>query len=207
MNVEKYKIIQPYIDGKCSLCALAKESNIPLRTLWSWVESYKSKGLYALLNRQKRSDQDKRRKLSIKLQDFIEGLALDNALRSIASIYREACKVAEKLNEIKPSYAIVYDIVKHIPENILILAQKGTKAYENQFDLLSSYKATKPNEIWQADHCLLDINLQDQDIIERPWLTIIIDNYSRAIAGYYLAFGAPSSIRTALSLRQAIWKK
>jgi len=43
--------------------------------------------------------------------------------------------------------------------------------------------------------------------IDRPWLTIVIDDYSRAIAGYYLGFDPPSSTRTALALRQAIWRK
>jgi putative transposase len=41
----------------------------------------------------------------------------------------------------------------------------------------------------------------------RPWLTIVIDDYSRAIAGYYLGFDPPSSMRTALALRQGIWRK
>ena len=34
-----------------------------------------------------------------------------------------------------------------------------------------------------------------------------MDDYSRAIAGYYLTFSAPSAIQTALALRQAIWRK
>jgi putative transposase len=41
----------------------------------------------------------------------------------------------------------------------------------------------------------------------RPWLTVIEDDYSRAIAGYYLLTQAPSSLHTALALRQAIWRK
>ncbi|GAB5771777.1 hypothetical protein JMUB7517_27740 [Staphylococcus aureus] len=28
---------------------------------------------------------------------------------------------------------------------------------------------------------------------KRPWLTIIMDDYSRAIAGYFLRFDAPQS--------------
>ncbi len=55
---------------------------------------------------------------------------------------------------------------------------------------------------------LLDILiLQDNHKSARPWLTIIIDDHSRAIAGYELSFSAPSAIKTALSLRQAIWRK
>jgi putative transposase len=54
----------------------------------------------------------------------------------------------------------------------------------------------------------LNIGLVREDgQIARPWLTIVIDDYSRAIAGYYLGFDPPSSTRTALALRQAIWRK
>ncbi len=35
----------------------------------------------------------------------------------------------------------------------------------------------------------------------------MIDDYSRAIAGYYLGFDPPSSMRTSLALRQGIWRK
>ena len=38
----------------------------------------------------------------------------------------------------------------------------------------------------------------------RPWLTVIIDDYSRAIAGFFISFDSPSAARTALALRQAI---
>ncbi|WFR69884.1 hypothetical protein QA542_00590 [Staphylococcus saprophyticus] len=43
--------------------------------------------------------------------------------------------------------------------------------------------------------------------LERPWLTVVLDDFSRAIAGYRIEFGAPDTIRTALVLREAIWKK
>jgi len=36
---------------------------------------------------------------------------------------------------------------------------------------------------------------------------VIIDDYSRAVAGYALSLHDPSSIQTALALRQAIWRK
>jgi putative transposase len=41
----------------------------------------------------------------------------------------------------------------------------------------------------------------------RPWLTVILDDHSRAVAGYLVFLGAPSSLQTALALRQAIWRK
>ena len=41
----------------------------------------------------------------------------------------------------------------------------------------------------------------------RPWLTIIMDDYSRAVAGYPLFLEAPTTLQTALALRQAMWCK
>jgi putative transposase len=62
--------------------------------------------------------------------------------------------------------------------------------------------------MWQADHTPLDIRLLDEkDQSARPWLTIILDDYSRCIAGYRIGFQAPSALQTALTLRQAIWRK
>ena len=69
-------------------------------------------------------------------------------------------------------------------------------------------EASRPNEIWQADHCLLDIWLLDEaGQPARPWLTVIEDDYSRCIAGYFFSFKHPNTQHTSLALRQAIWRK
>jgi len=49
--------------------------------------------------------------------------------------------------------------------------------------------------------------LDDAGTPVRPWLTVIVDDHSRAIAGYFLSLDAPSALNTALALRQAIWRK
>jgi transposase InsO family protein len=41
----------------------------------------------------------------------------------------------------------------------------------------------------------------------RPWLTTVVDDHSRAIAGTMVFIGAPSILNTSLALRQAIWRK
>src|ERR1017187_2451211 len=42
---------------------------------------------------------------------------------------------------------------------------------------------------------------------QNPWLTVVIDDYSRVVAGYYLSFEDPFALNTSLALRQAIWRK
>ena len=88
------------------------------------------------------------------------------------------------------------------------LAHEGSKAYQNTYDLVHRHQASRPNEIWQADHSPLDLYLlDDQDQAAKPWLTVIEDDYSRCIAGYFLSFEPPNTLNTALALRQAIWRK
>jgi hypothetical protein len=90
----------------------------------------------------------------------------------------------------------------------LTLAHHGGKAYGETFELIHRREADRPNAIWQADHTLLDILLiRDGGPPQRPWLTVVLDDYSRAVAGYFLTFEAPSAIQTAVALRQAIWRK
>lgn len=69
-------------------------------------------------------------------------------------------------------------------------------------------EASGPNAIWQADHSPLDILLVGPGgEPEKPWLTIVMDDYSRAVAGYLLSFEPPSTLHTSLALRQGIWRK
>lgn len=65
------------------------------------------------------------------------------------------------------------------------------------------------NQVWQCDHTRADVLLVDRDgkLIGRPWLTTVIDSYSRCIVGINVGFDAPSSQVVALSIRHAILKK
>jgi hypothetical protein len=51
-------------------------------------------------------------------------------------------------------------------------------------------ESVHPNDIWQADHTELDIMVLDETGRPvRPWLTVILDDRSRAIAGYTVFAG------------------
>ena len=60
---QKYKLIEAYLNNNCSLKSISKKSNVPLRTLSSWVKKYKRNGLIALA-RQSRKDKGGLRKLN-----------------------------------------------------------------------------------------------------------------------------------------------
>ncbi len=205
MGINKYKIIEPYINKHCSLIQISKQNSISIRTLSRWVKLYRE-DRELFLTKKDRADKNKTRKISEELINFMQGLALEGP-KSVASIHRQVCEVADKIKEEKPSYAFIYNVINSIPKGMKVLAHQGSKIYGNKFDLLCRNDASSPNEVWQTDHCLLDINLQHNNQVIRPWLTVIIDVYSRAIAGYYLALEPPSSIRVGITLRQAICRK
>jgi putative transposase len=126
----------------------------------------------------------------------------------VATIHREVAETAKKLGQEPPSYKVVHAVIAKLEPALMTLAHEGSKAYSASFDLVHRREANAPNAIWQADHTELDILVKDTDgTARRPWLTIIIDDYSRAVAGYFLTLSAPSAIQTALALRQAIWRK
>jgi putative transposase len=204
--LERYQILRPFLDEGVPLARVARDGGLVLRTARRWVDRYRRQGL-AGLSRKERSDKD-RPQFSATLRQAIEGLALQKPRRSAAAIHRQAVTIAERLGESPPSYGFVYALIRRLDPALLTLAHEGSKAYADTFDLVHRHEATGPNAVWQADHSELDIWIEDdRGQPRKPWLTIIFDDYSRAVAGYALSFSAPSAIQTALALRQAIWRK
>lgn len=198
----RFRLIQPYLEQKRNLQLVASDAKICFRTAQRWVSQYRKLGLVALVCKS-REDRGARRVVSAKIKAAIEGLALERPPLPIRSICRQVRQFAQATGEPLPRYGTVYDLVREIPSGLLTLAQHGSKAYGEGFDLVHRREAPRSNAIWQADHAQLSILLVREDgEIARPWLTIVIDDYSRAIAGYYLGFDPPSSMRTALALRQ-----
>lgn len=142
------------------------------------------------------------------VQEEIKNLIFKHRKNSLTSIHRKICIICEIKNWEQPSYSQVYTISKSLSPQLKELAHKRKKEYQNNYDLIYRRESHYSNEIWQADHTPLDILvLNEKGKPERPWLTIILDDYSRAVAGYFLSFQDPSAIQTPLVLHQAIWKK
>ncbi|HEX9596485.1 MAG TPA: DDE-type integrase/transposase/recombinase, partial [Anaerolineales bacterium] len=202
----RFRLLQPFLEGQHSLSAIARQHDIPLRTAWRWVAQYRRQGL-AGLARKRRSDRGHPR-LEPELQRLIEGLALQKTKPSAAAIHRQIAAWAVQHGWTAPSYDCVQNIVHNLDPSMVMLAHEGRKAYQNAYDLIYRREASRPNEIWQADHTLLNLWLLDEyGQPARPWLTVIEDDFSRCIAGYFVTFTHPNALNTALALRQAIWRK
>lgn len=203
----RYRAIRAYVEVGTPLTEIAQRENQPLRTLRRWVRSYRTEGLLGLAS-QSRNDSGRRRRLTEEMEQLVEGLALKAPPLPIREIHRQVSAVAARRGQPIPSYTLIRSIVNAIPDALRTLALEGTKAYTSQFDLVVRREAAGPNAMWQADHCELDILLIRPNLpAAKPWLTVIEDDFSRAVAGYFLSFEAPCTLHTALALRQAIWRK
>ena len=198
--------LRPTLENEAPLTRAAAEAGVPLRTAQRWLARYRQDGVVGLA-RPRRRDAGRRR-LRSELVALIEGLGLRRPRRSAAAIHRQAIEVAKSEGWSIPSYAAVHAILTSLDPAMVILAQEGAAAYRDRFELIHRHRAGAPNALWQADHTLLDVLILDQrSKPARPWLTAVIDDHSRAVAGYMTYLGAPSALNTSLALRQAIWRK
>jgi putative transposase len=79
--------------------------------------------------------------------------------------------------------------------------ENGRRRYE----LYRRYEVAARNELWEMDHAQLDIEvlpLRGRRAV-KPWLTVIIDAYSRLIMGWALSI-RPTSAEVLAALREAI---
>lgn len=188
-----------------------------VRTVQRLVKQWEQEGL-AGLTPSERADKGQHR-ISQEWQDFIiktyrEGNKGSKRITRKQVALRVQAKAAELGEDKYPNFRTVYRVLQPI-----IDAQEQNKSVRSpgwRGSRLSVKTRTGEdisveysNHLWQCDHTLVDVLLVDKDgdVIGRPWLTTVIDTYSRCIMGIRLGFDAPSSDVVALALRHAMLPK
>ena len=185
---------------------LAEAEGPSERTLRRWLAIWRADGV-AGLERQARSDRGSRRRVAPELEAMIRTEALARPRPTAAAIHRRVRAIATQRGLAVPSYAVLTEIVRSVSP-AMRAAATDPAAYRDHHELVHRREAVAPNETWQADHALLGVMVVDaRGALRRPWLTVVIDDHSRAVAGYALSTSAPCAVQTALALRHAIWRK
>ncbi len=204
--MERFRRLRPHLEDGVPLAAVAREAGLPLRTLERWIQRYRTQGLTGLA-RTPRADRGRHR-FPADVVGLIEGLALRRPPPTAAAIHRQLLSVAARQGWPVPSYRTVCTIIHALDPGLVCLAHDGPKTDRERFDLIHRREADGPNAIWQADHTQLDVWIRDErDRSAKPWLTAILDDDSRAVAGYRVRLAVPSAMQTALALRDAIRSK
>ncbi len=205
LAVERYRTLEPHLIDGVTLADLARAGVASERTLQRWLQRYRVEGLSGL-GRSSRSDQGKVH-VPDHLLAVVRELATKRPRPPVSAIHRKVAALAVAEGGRAPSYSSICRIVGSVPER-RIAAATDPAAYRDHHELVHRREASASNEMWQADHTVLDILvLDDAGKPVRPWLSVVLDDHSRAIAGYFISLDAPSALDTALALRHAIWRK
>lgn len=103
--------------------------------------------------------------------------------------------------------------IKRRKEDAVVLARQGRRAvygiteFQWHMDQSTPRHGERPFEIGHIDHTELDVELVDSRTganLGRPWLTILLDAYTRMILAYFLTFDPPSYRSCMAVIRNAV---
>ena len=124
--------------------SISLESEIPIRTLYRWVDNFEKNGLVGLI-RKVRTDFGELR-ISEEVSQIAQELILKQKRISTKTLYRKVLSYCSKHEIDSPSYAQIYKFRKNIPKSLITLAYDGDKAYKEGFDLISNAFYTLKSE-------------------------------------------------------------
>lgn len=217
---QRIEIIQTLISAQGTDCygklqqQAAKKLGITVRSLQRLMKRWREQGLSAL-TKQQRVDHGAVR-ISSEWRDFILKTYRDGnrGSRSLTPA-QVALRVRARAQELGvaeyPSRTTIYRILQPQIEK---QQSKRSLGWRGDRLLITTREGIElqiewSNQVWQCDHTKIDVLVVDQtgNLLGRPWLTIVIDTYSRCIMGLQLGFDAPSAQVVGLALRHAILPK
>ncbi|MBD3557321.1 DDE-type integrase/transposase/recombinase [Planktothrix sp. FACHB-1355] len=195
--------------------SVAAQLGITERSVRRLVQRYREQGISSLIP-QPRRDRGQA-KISLEWQKFIvqtyqEGNRGSRAMTPLQVAVRVKVRAQELGVAEYPSHMTVYRILKPWMEKAQqpkpSLGWKGSRLLVKTREGLE-IAVEYSNQVWQADHTKVDVLVVDSlgEILGRPWLTIVVDTYSRCIMGMHIGFDAPSAALVCLALRHAILPK
>ncbi|MDC3735262.1 transposase [Pseudomonas syringae pv. syringae] len=211
---ERYELIAQFIAGKLTKAEICARLEISLPRFYQLLKSYDPEIGLACMLRRKRGRKAGVLYISEQIEKIISTVFKRRRVgRKItpAKAYQEVCIECDRIGIPPPSKSLVSARIKSLSPREACALQYGAEAANQQFGAKPGKRTVvKPLEVAQADHTLIDIILCDHKTrkpIGRPWLTVIIDTYSRVLLGYYIGFNAPSSISIATALCHAAFQK
>jgi putative transposase len=214
----RYRCIEPLIHKDITRKeaeVYAKEKGVHFTTLYRWLRQYQSTGTLTGLLSKKRGRREGDTQISHKaekiIQETIEKYYLTRQKHSIRFVIDKVIAQCMEKNIKPPSKNTIRNRV-----NIIASYEKEARrvsasiARDKYGATPGQYSAQYPLHVVQIDHTQVDIILVDdvtRKPIGRPWLTLMIDIYSRMITGYYLSLDAPSSTSVAMCITNSVLPK
>ena len=145
------------------------------------------------------------------INEVIESMYLTRQRPRVSDVETEIRRRCHTLRLTPPSRKAITARVRLKPRKEVIARREGRKAARDRFaPAIGSLEAGWPLSLVQIDHTLVDVIVVDsakRAPIQRPWLTLAIDVYSRCVAGFHLSLEPPSATSVALCIAHAVLPK
>jgi putative transposase len=149
--------------------------------------------------------------LEILIDKAIEEVYLTRQKAKIKDLVLEIRKLCHGRGLTPPGRTAITARVRAKPAKEVVRRRQGGKAAQDQFRPVTGYlESVAPMALVQIDHTLVDVIVVDsvsRAPIQRPWLTLAIDVYSRCVVGFYLSLEPPSATSVALCIAHATLPK
>lgn len=215
----KYEAIKPLLSNpghtKQEVEECAKKAGVHFVTLYKWLRLFETTGKLTVFVRRDRKDKGKVLIPAATEQivtDTISAVYLNKQKKSVAKVIQEVERLCAKVGLQPPHANTIRNRIKKLDAFKKTKAREGGKAARDAYAPLKGHfpGADFPLSVVQVDHTPLDIILVD-DIyrlpIGRPWLTLLIDVFSRMVLGFYISFDPPGNLSLGLCLTHAFLPK
>lgn len=217
---KRYEAIKPLVEensnSRAAVNARAKEIGVHPATLYRWLDRYKSMGLLSTLVPLKRGWKYGQNRLDPRIEKIIESGIKSHYLRAerpnAEKTVRYIQGICKEQNLPPPGGMTIRARINQIPEYERMKQRGRVEKAKNKFNPAPGKfpGADFPLAVVQIDHTPLDVIVVDRKHrkpLERPWMTVATDVFSRMIVGYYISFDAPSLTSVALCVAHAILPK
>ncbi len=145
------------------------------------------------------------------VDEAIESVYLARQRPKISDLVMEIRRRCHAVGLMSPGRKAIATRVRKKPRREIVSRREGRKAARDRFaPVLGSLEASWPLALIQIDHTLVDVIVVDSVTrapIQRPWVTLAIDVYSRCVAGFHLSLEPPSATSVALCIAHAALPK
>lgn len=202
---EKWGIIGPVVSGETTAKERAEQTGIPARTIQRWAAAYRESGTGAkmrALTRKKRRDRGHFRNLDSEIAAAFKKMYLTPEQRSVKTCFYYLSNI---YGDRMPSYPTLMRYAETIPEDLKTRMRHGEKKWRDRHEPIvrRDLNAYNVAEIYCGDHHEMDVLVEHEGRLVRPWLTAWLDFRTAAITGWHIST-QPNSRTIALALAESI---
>lgn len=216
----RYEKIRPLLEScdqsRRAVEARAAEVAVDPATLYRWLSRYRSMDAISALIPFKRGWKTGNYRIHEHAEEVIQTVIKNFYLKperpSIQKAVREVHRLCEEKHIERPGGSAIRARIARIPEHERLIRRGQAERARSKFQPVPGKfpGADYPLSVVQIDHTRVDIILVDdahRKPIDRPWITVAIDVFSRMTVGYYLSFDAPSTTSVAMCISHAMLPK